>query len=95
MSGWSPDRSRWPRRRLVVALLGIAALALLAGCPRQREPGDDTAGRVLRISQRNEPADLDPARVSLPDDLFVIRALSEGLVAPAPDGAAPAVRRFT
>ena len=36
----------------------------------------------MRISQRNEPGSLDPALAALPDDLFVIRALGEGLVAP-------------
>lgn len=44
------------------------------------EPG------ILRISQRNEPGDLDPALAAIPDDYFVIRALSEGLVSPSPDG---------
>ena len=45
--------------------------------------------QVLRISQRNEPADLDPAVVSLPDELFILRALSEGLVSPSPNQAPP------
>ena len=52
---------------------------------------------VLRLSQRNEPADLDPARVTLPDEFFIIRALSEGLLTPNPDGGAPlpaAAERF-
>jgi oligopeptide transport system substrate-binding protein len=44
---------------------------------------------VLRLSQRNEPGDLDPATATIPDEFFVIRALSEGLVSPAPDGGAP------
>jgi oligopeptide transport system substrate-binding protein len=64
-------------------------LALLAGCARPH-PLQDTNVRVLRISQRNEPADLDPATASLPDELFVIRALSEGLVAPTPRQGPPA-----
>ena len=37
---------------------------------------------ILRLSQRNEPADLVPALADVPDDFFVNRALSEGLVAP-------------
>jgi oligopeptide transport system substrate-binding protein len=44
---------------------------------------------VLRISQRNEPADLDPAKASLPDEFFIIRALSEGLVTPALENGTP------
>ncbi len=45
--------------------------------------------QVLRLSQRNEPATLDPQLATLPDEFFVIRALSEGLLAPAPGGGAP------
>lgn len=64
----------------------LAALALLAGCDR---PGSSPAAEV-RISQRNEPTTFDPALATLPDDFFVIRALSEGLVAPDPgNGATP------
>ncbi|MEO7599199.1 MAG: peptide ABC transporter substrate-binding protein [Opitutus sp.] len=33
----------------------------------------------------NEPGDLDPATATLPDEFFIIRALSEGLVNPAPN----------
>lgn len=47
------------------------------------------APAILRLSQRNEPADLDPAKATLPDEFFVIRALSEGLVVPATDGGPP------
>ncbi len=65
--------------------------ALLAGCSRQESsaPPPPPPQHILRISQRNEPADLDPATASLPDELFIIRALSEGLVTPAPDNGAP------
>jgi oligopeptide transport system substrate-binding protein len=64
----------------------ILALLFVAGCtPRAPAP----APSILRIAQRNEPGDLDPARASLPDDFFVIRALGEGLVTPAPDGGHP------
>jgi oligopeptide transport system substrate-binding protein len=44
---------------------------------------------VLRISQRNEPATLDPQLATLPDEFFIIRALGEGLLTPDPDGGAP------
>lgn len=44
---------------------------------------------MLRLSQRNEPADLDPATATLPDEFFIIRALGEGLMVPGPEGTAP------
>jgi oligopeptide transport system substrate-binding protein len=44
---------------------------------------------VLRIAQRNEPATLDPQLAALPDEFFIIRALSEGLVTPSPVGGTP------
>lgn len=46
-------------------------------------------GQVLRIGQRNEPATLDPQLATLPDEYFIIRALSEGLLIPNPDGGTP------
>ena len=77
------------RRVFEQAVLGACCWLggwLLAGCaPRSAAPADS----VLRIAQRNEPADLDPARATLPDEFFIIRALSEGLVTPAPDGGTP------
>jgi oligopeptide transport system substrate-binding protein len=63
------------------------ALAGLAGCARRPEAPAGPPAQILRISQINEPATLDPALAALPDDFFVIRALSEGLVTPGPDGA--------
>jgi oligopeptide transport system substrate-binding protein len=54
------------------------------GCARQSTA--PARPQVLRVSQRNEPADLDPAKASLPDEFFIIRALGEGLVTPAPGG---------
>ncbi len=60
---------------------------LCAGCAK-REPAAGPA-QVLRISQRNEPATLDPQLATLPDEFFIIRALSEGLVTPNPDGGVP------
>ncbi|MEO6873752.1 MAG: peptide ABC transporter substrate-binding protein [Opitutaceae bacterium] len=84
--------------RSPLAVSALLALVLLTGCAKQTPsplsasaaptPGK-VAAQVLRISQRNEPADLDPAIASLPDELFIIRALSEGLVAPSPDNAPP------
>ena len=53
---------------------------LLPACARHGPEG------ILRLSQRNEPATLDPQLASLPDEFFILRALSEGLVRPAPDG---------
>ncbi len=70
----------------------------LAGCAkREAAAAGPASAQVLRVSHRNEPADLDPARVTLPDEWFVIRALSEGLLVPNPDGGAPlpaAAERF-
>jgi oligopeptide transport system substrate-binding protein len=59
----------------------------LPACSK-REPAA-AASHVLRIAQRNEPATLDPHLATLPDEFFVIRALSEGLVLPSPDGGNP------
>ena len=47
------------------------------------------AEKILRLSQRNEPATLDPQRATLPDEFFIIRALGEGLLTPNPDGGTP------
>ena len=62
------------------------ALLLLAGCTKRESVSDSSAAQILRISQRNEPSGLDPHLATLPDDYFVLRALSEGLVSPAPGG---------
>jgi oligopeptide transport system substrate-binding protein len=56
----------------------------LAGCGGRERVAEPAA--VLRVSQRNEPIDLDPAMAGLPDDFFIIRALGEGLVTPDPGG---------
>ena len=64
------------------AVLGLVC-STLPGCSK-RESTTTGAAKILRISQRNEPADLDPALAALPDDFFIIRALSEGLITPAP-----------
>jgi oligopeptide transport system substrate-binding protein len=70
--------------RFLPALFAVLALA---ACDQQApRPPAPRGSQVLRLSQRNEPADLDPAIATLPDDFFVIRALSEGLVVPSGDG---------
>ncbi|WP_438479612.1 peptide ABC transporter substrate-binding protein [Oleiharenicola lentus] len=66
-------------------LLCVASLAF-SGCSKR---ADSTGTQILRISQRNEPASLDPHLATLPDEFFVIRALSEGLLTPSPEGGAP------
>jgi oligopeptide transport system substrate-binding protein len=85
--------SGWNRK-----LIALAALVVLFTSCAKREPAAMSAtARVLRVSQRNEAADLDPARVTLPDEFFIIRALSEGLLVPDPAGGAPlpaAAERF-
>lgn len=77
----------WLRRPLsCMCLVVVACVAIIStGCTK-RSSGDHAGPekKILRISQRNEPADLDPATSALPDDFFIIRALSEGLVAPVP-----------
>lgn len=65
----------------------VPAALLIASCAK-REPLPP-APQTVRISQRNEPTDLDPATASLPDEFFIIRALSEGLLVPNPDGGEP------
>jgi oligopeptide transport system substrate-binding protein len=68
---------------LRIITLGGALACFFPACAKKKSPAIDL--HILRLSQRNEPADLDPAKSSLPDDFFVIRALSEGLL--TPDGA--------
>lgn len=69
-------------RAVMGFMLGLAFVAV-GGC-RKPENQPASISPVLRISQRNEPGDLDPASATLPDEFFIIRALSEGLVSPAP-----------
>ena len=63
----------------------MSFLACFPGCKKTTAP----AGQVLRISQRNEPTTLDPHLATMPDEFFIIRALGEGLLTPAPGGGAP------
>jgi oligopeptide transport system substrate-binding protein len=69
---------------------GLLVALLLAACSRTKPASAATdPTQVLRLSQRNEPGNLDPAMATIADEFFIIRALSEGLVSPAPDGGAP------
>ena len=70
---------------LLTCTIGLLGLT---GCAK-RDAAERAATQTLRISQRNEPADLDPAKATLPDEFFVIGALSEGLLIPDPAGGAP------
>jgi oligopeptide transport system substrate-binding protein len=89
-----------PRGIRIAAFRWCIVAAILTGCTRSDSASTTDAGtraQVLRISQRNEPADLDPAKVTLPDEFFILRALSEGLLIPSPDGGPPqpaAAERF-
>jgi oligopeptide transport system substrate-binding protein len=80
MFGWRNKRG------LAVGAAGLVLLAL--GACRKPATGGSVAS-ILRISQRNEPASLDPQLATLPDEYFSARALFEGLVTPSPHGGAP------
>jgi oligopeptide transport system substrate-binding protein len=60
----------------------------LPACSK-RDTAANPTEKILRISQRNEPATLDPQLATLPDEFFIIRAFGEGLLVPNPDGGAP------
>ncbi|MBI2513777.1 MAG: peptide ABC transporter substrate-binding protein [Opitutae bacterium] len=80
----------------VLSLVALALLLLAPACSRRDSaattpapaPAAPTA-QLLRISQRNEPATLDPHLATLPDEFFLIRALTEGLVVPNPNEGPP------
>jgi ABC-type oligopeptide transport system substrate-binding subunit len=73
-----PPASTSSRLRLSGPFALFAALLcvfFLPACAKKNPaPSGDTAPQILRLSQRNEPADLDPATATLPDEFFVIRA---------------------
>ena len=77
-------------RVFLCAFLGLIA-ALQSACSKSEKSAatSPTTPQILRISQRNEPSDLDPATATLPDEFFILRALSEGLLIPDPAGGAP------
>jgi oligopeptide transport system substrate-binding protein len=70
-----------------VRLLLAALIAALSGCSPREEKVQPP--QVLRLSQRNEPADLDPARTTLADEFSILRALLEGLLIPGENGGPP------
>lgn len=89
-----------PRAPTFLRLLCFFA-AIHAGCGKREITSPAAPGsaspQILRISQRNEPADLDPATATLPDEFAVLRALGEGLLLPGANGAEPipgAAERF-
>jgi oligopeptide transport system substrate-binding protein len=75
--------------RLLLRFFCLGVL-VFGGCARrqaERDPATSTSAQVLRLSQRNEPGDLDAAIATLPDEFAILRALSEGLLIPGPGGA--------
>jgi oligopeptide transport system substrate-binding protein len=82
-------------RSAVCFALGALFVAIVSGCAKRetasaaRPPSAAAAAPTLRLSQRNEPADLDPALATLPDEFAILRALSEGLLLPGENGGAP------
>ena len=79
------SRPGFPRWWLVCASVAACGF-LVTACSRNRSAA--TEETTLRLSQRNEPSTLDPQVASLPDEFFILRALSEGLVRPVPEGVA-------
>lgn len=75
-------------RKLTGLLAAVLVCSVFLGCKPRTDPAEP-GKKILRVSQRNEPADLDPATASLPDEFFIIRALGEGLLRPDPTGGAP------
>lgn len=75
--------------RLPRAALCLAALALLILAPACSRQNSDASAPLLRVSQRNEPATLDPHLATLPDEFVFLRTILEGLVVPNPDTGAP------
>ncbi len=82
MSGWKTNSVA-----ALCLLSSVSCLLFAAGCAKREPP--PAFAQILRISQRNEPATLDPQLATLPDEFFIIRALSEGLVIPNPLGGTP------
>ncbi len=81
--------------RLAAIVCGLVGFALaLTGCgQRSEKPAASSAASaatsILRLSQRNEPVDLDPVKTSLPDEFGILRALLEGLLIPGENGGPP------
>jgi oligopeptide transport system substrate-binding protein len=70
---------------------GLAALATLLFAASCQPPERTAVGapQILRVSNRNEPSDLDPAKATLPDEFAILRTLLEGLLIPGPTGRPP------
>jgi oligopeptide transport system substrate-binding protein len=85
--------SEWFLRHLFFCASLCVFAALQSACSKSEKSAAATAtaapAQILRIAQRNEPSDLDPATATLPDEFFILRALSEGLLLPDPAGGAP------
>ncbi len=88
LASLGPATSAGPTRPAICLLLSALCLLwpFLPGCSKRESAAPR---QVLRISQRNEPATLDPALATLPDEFFIVRALSEGLLVPSPAGGTP------
>jgi oligopeptide transport system substrate-binding protein len=71
--------------RALVALSLCVFTAFLGACSK---PANDSAAehQILRLGQRNEPSNLDPALATLPDEFAILRALCEGLLIPGANG---------
>jgi oligopeptide transport system substrate-binding protein len=83
----------WRRASLPACLsvvFHLLGLLILSGCAKRDSAAakspDTATPQVLRLSQRNEPGDLDAAITTLPDEFAILRALSEGLLIPGPNG---------
>jgi oligopeptide transport system substrate-binding protein len=74
--------------------LGLCLFAVVLTSCAKHESGSGAAtttsptspAQILRLSQRNEPGDLDPAIATLPDEFAILRSLCEGLLIPGPRG---------
>ncbi len=94
--GRSTPRFRLWLKRGYIAILTVTSI-LATACSRRESPDASATAsapaapteQLLRLSQRNEPATLDPHLATLPDEFFLIRTLAEGLVVPNPNGGAP------
>lgn len=93
MCGWKSNRPKSPatksskgaeRGRHIFALF-VLFVAIGSGCSRTKTP-PAAGSQILRLSQRNEPSNLDPAVATLADEFAILRAVSEGLLIPGADG---------
>lgn len=80
--------SGWKSRIRIIGALGSLLAAVFSGCSKRDQPAAGPPA-LLRVSNRNEPADLDPAKATLPDEFAVLRAVLEGLLLPGLNGGEP------